>query len=296
MKKNGEGREKLVSVLTKSSMTKTMARNAHGSSVLAAVCATVSSDKKKLMCNSFFEGGDVRLGATGRFETSSGSYESVSELFMKEPRRKLKVLEMAASAVRPCLEKKLLDAWLVHAVLAALVEHGGVEALEDMRDNLSGPSLMRIVHTREGCRVACAVVAAAGAKERKALVKAIKPQVAAIARDEYGHVLIAAILRLVDDTVLVAKNVLGPLIAEADGGIAEIMTHKHARYPILDVIAPSSRRYLSDDKRALLEPPKAAYVSFISFHTDASHEHTYIHTHTHTLQHDDANDDVDVRS
>lgn len=45
-------------------------------------------------------------------------------------------------------------------------------------------------------------------KDRKAIIKAVKPFVLKLARDEFGHTFLIGALLLVDDTVLTAKAIL----------------------------------------------------------------------------------------
>ena len=59
-------------------------------------------------------------------------------------------------------------------LLAEYLEAAGAGAVAEAVEALSGPSLMRMVHTRHGAYVGCAVLAYGSPKDRKKAVKAMK--------------------------------------------------------------------------------------------------------------------------
>lgn len=84
---------------------------------------------------------------------------------------------------------------------------------------LSGPPLVRLVHTKEGAQVACAVITYGTAKDRKKAIKGLVTQednIIKMSRDEFGHVVLMCILDTVDDTALLKKQILpGLLVSHA---------------------------------------------------------------------------------
>ena len=80
---------------------------------------------------------------------------------------------------------------------------------------LSGPPLVRLVHTKEGAQVACAVITYGTAKDRKKAMKGLVTQednIIKMTRDEFGHVVLMCILDTVDDTALLKKQILPGLL------------------------------------------------------------------------------------
>jgi pumilio family protein 6 len=91
------------------------------------------------------------------------------------------------------------------------IENSSEVTMAEVVDNLCGPFLLRMVHTRDGARASCAVLRAAGAKDRKKVVKAMKENVERLASDEYAHVVLICALGVVDDTALLRKMIVAPL-------------------------------------------------------------------------------------
>ncbi len=88
---------------------------------------------------------------------------------------------------------------------------------------LSGPPLVRLVHTKDGAQVACAVITYGTAKDRKKAIKGLAGQaesIVKIARDEYGHVVLMCILDTVDDTALLKKQILPELLVSCSVVVA----------------------------------------------------------------------------
>ena len=119
--------------------------------------------------------------------------------------------------------------------------------------SLAGPGLMRMVHTRDGARVACAVLARGTPKDRKKAVKAMKGHAVTMAKDEWACAPLAAALTFVDDTQLLAKAVAADLAAAAP----DLVGHKHARRVFLQLLCPGSPRYLPPHLLELVKPPPA---------------------------------------
>jgi len=90
--------------------------------------------------------------------------------------RRTKILQHLAIKLTPVLEKMLLDPEPVHRVLADYLSHANPLAVYDAAETLSGPQLLRIVHTRSGSQASCLVVAAGTAKDRKKVVKVSVPK------------------------------------------------------------------------------------------------------------------------
>lgn len=96
---------------------------------------------------------------------------------------------------------------------------------------LSGPPLVRLVHTKEGAQVACAVISYGTAKDRKKAIKGLAGQAESIlkmAQDEFGHAVLLCILDTVDDTALLKKQILPEIqviLQAADGTHKLLCTH-----------------------------------------------------------------------
>merc|ERR1711939_720394 len=69
---------------------------------------------------------------------------------------------------------------------------------------------------RSGCKVLCKVIGYANAKERKAIIKAMKGHVADAFFHPEAYITVAKLLSSVDDTVLLQKSFLNEIISKTD--------------------------------------------------------------------------------
>lgn len=76
---------------------------------------------------------------------------------------------------------------------------------------LAGPPLVRMVHTKEGAQVNCAVINYGSAKDRKKVIKAMADHVSKLVNEEWGHIVLICALSLVDDTTLLRKSLVPEL-------------------------------------------------------------------------------------
>lgn len=163
-------------------------------------------------------------------------------------------------------EKRTIIARNLHTTIEALVEKGsaGFQILHAvMRDycqimegsevaefiTLLAEQIAELAHTPEGCEVACTIIAKAGAKDRKTMVRALKPHAAKLVTNEYGNIVFTVLLMCVDDTVLVGRTFSGEL-AEITG---QVVTDKYARRPFLYLLTGAEPRYFNGPARAQLQ-------------------------------------------
>ena len=80
------------------------------------------------------------------------------------------------------------------------------ECIESLRD-----VCVHILHSHDGARASMLCAWHGTAKDRKAIVKALKTFVARTACEEHGHMVLLAVADAVDDTKLVGKAILGEM-------------------------------------------------------------------------------------
>ncbi|KAH9061148.1 ARM repeat-containing protein [Lactarius vividus] len=100
-------------------------------------------------------------------------------------------------------------------------------------------SLAEMVHTRDGSRVVREFLARGTAKDRKHIVKVLKPYIATMATDEEAQLVLFTALDVIDDTKLVAKSIL-PSITE---NAKSLQTSAAGRRTLLYPVVPRHRRY-----------------------------------------------------
>ncbi|CAL5337916.1 unnamed protein product [Camellia sinensis] len=114
----------------------------------------------------------------------------LADVISKLGLQKASVLGYMSSLFQPILEKGIVDHSIIHK---ALMEY------------------FSIADKMEGSRIAMLCIKHGSAKERKKIIKGMKGHVGKIAHDQYGSMVLACILSIVDDTKLVTKVVIREL-------------------------------------------------------------------------------------
>ncbi|KAK9288302.1 hypothetical protein L1049_016753 [Liquidambar formosana] len=162
--------------------------------------------------------------------------------------QKASVLRHMASVIQPILEKGIVDHSILHRALIEYFSIAGQSSATDVIQQLSGPLLVRMIHTKDGCRIGMLCVKHGSAKERKKIIKGMKDHIGKIAHDQYGSMVLTGILSIVDDTKLITKIV----IRELQTILKELVLDKNGRRPLLQLLHPNCSRYLSPDDLASL--------------------------------------------
>ena len=108
-----------------------------------------------------------------------------------------------------------------------------------------------IAFTKDGSQVVMRCLAWGTAKDRKILVKNLKPKASDLYGDEHGYMVLLTMFDVVDDTVLVSKTIFPEI--QPEGGVLDAATHKYARIPLLYPLAGRERRLLPPAKCTELE-------------------------------------------
>lgn len=151
-------------------------------------------------------------------------------------------------ALQPILEKGIVDHSIVHRALMEYISIADKTSVTDVIQQLSGPLLVRIIHTRDGSKVGATCVIHGNAKERKKIVKGMKEHAVKIACDEYGSVVLMCILSFIDDTDVVKKVI----IREIEKNLKELALDKYGRRPLLHLLCPNAPCYFPPDVLATL--------------------------------------------
>ncbi|XVF62521.1 hypothetical protein PTKIN_Ptkin09bG0015000 [Pterospermum kingtungense] len=162
--------------------------------------------------------------------------------------QKSSVLRHMSSVIQPILEKGIVDHSMVHKVLIEYLSIADKTSAADIIQQLSGPLLVRMIHTRDGSKIGMLCVKHGSAKERKKIIKGMKGHISKIAHDQCGCMVLICILSMVDDTKLVTKVV----IRELQATLKEIVLDKSGRRLLLQLLHPNCSRYLNPDDLASL--------------------------------------------
>ncbi|XP_058212550.1 pumilio homolog 24 [Rhododendron vialii] len=163
--------------------------------------------------------------------------------------QKTSVLRHMSSVIQPILEKGIVDHSIIHKALIEYLSIADPSSAADVIEQLSGPLLVRMVHSKEGSRIAMLCIKHGSAKERKKFIKGMKGFVGKIANDQRGNMVLVCILSIVDDTKLGAKVV----VRELQAILKELVLDKNGRRPLLQLLHPNCPRYFSPDDLASLD-------------------------------------------
>jgi len=146
------------------------------------------------------------------------------------------------------LDKPVLRHSLVHHVLYEYLTHCTEKDRADIIESLR-ESLVQIIHTRDGSRVAMHCIWHGTTKDRKVIVKSFKTHVVKMSKEEHGHMVLMAVFDSVDDTRIVHKA----LIDELTHNLKEVIFDHNGRKVILYLLAPRHKAYHHPDIVRLLQ-------------------------------------------
>ncbi|CAN3354978.1 pumilio homology domain family member 6 [Diutina catenulata] len=174
--------------------------------------------------------------------------------------------ETVVDVIRTSSEKKKLIMANLYGTIAASVAKGstGFQILhaamreymaclcDDIESNqaqirefieLLHEQIAELIHTSEGSDVACSLIALANAKERKSIVKHLKPHAAQMVKNEHGNLVLITLYQVVDDTKMVSKG-FGPELLQGEA-LADCISDKYGRRPFLYVLRGLDRRFFN---------------------------------------------------
>ncbi|KAH1091260.1 hypothetical protein J1N35_018517 [Gossypium stocksii] len=170
------------------------------------------------------------------------------DIISKLDLQKSSVLRHMSSVIQPILEKGIVDHSMIHRVLIEYLDIADKSSAADIIQQLSGPLLVRMIHTRDGSKIGMLCVKHGSAKERKKIIKGMKGHISKIAHDQCGCMVLVGIVSMVDDTKLITKII----IRELQTTLKELALDKSARRLLLQLLHPNYSRYLNTDGLASL--------------------------------------------
>ncbi|KAJ4819206.1 Pumilio [Rhynchospora pubera] len=201
--------------------------------------------------------------------------------------QKSSVLQHMTLVIQPLLEKGIVDYSIVHTVILEYLTiadktsatdvirqlisqiEGSTNSdetevtpnlpkkLKNKSKRLAQPLLVRMMHNRDGLKIAVLCVKHGTAKDRKKIIKSMKGHVRKLALDQYGSLLLICILSIVDDTKLVNKVIM----QEIKKALNDLVHDKNGRRPLLQLLHPNCSRYLSPDDLASINYTVPSIIS-----------------------------------
>ncbi|OBZ77915.1 Pumilio y domain family member 6 [Grifola frondosa] len=108
--------------------------------------------------------------------------------------------------------------------------------------------LAEMVHTKDGSRVVREFIVQGTAKDRKHIVKTIKPHVDRMCKDDEAQLVLFTAFDVIDDTKLTAKSLVSDIVASAPS----LYTSSQGRRSLIYLVAPRTRRHFTPAQIALL--------------------------------------------
>ncbi|KAI7823222.1 armadillo-type protein, partial [Gamsiella multidivaricata] len=173
--------------------------------------------------------------------------KTLTEILEQNPAKKENIMKHLMETLQGCLEKGTIGFSIVHRGLLEYFEHANAKGIQEMLDVMKEQAV-EILHTKEGAQVAMLCLLYATPKDRKAMLKTMKPFVVKICKEEYGHMVMLRMFDVVDDTVLMSKAILAEIIKEME----DIAKDKFGRRVILYLLAGRSPKYISPQNIELL--------------------------------------------
>ncbi|CAI9119004.1 OLC1v1020651C1 [Oldenlandia corymbosa var. corymbosa] len=164
--------------------------------------------------------------------------------------QKSSVSRHLSAVLQPILEKGILDHSIIHKALMEYLTIADKNVMVYIIQQLSGPLLVRMIHTKEGSHIAILCIKHGDAKDRKKIIKGMKGLVQKIALDKYGSMVLVSLLSTVDDTKLLSKII----VREYEGILKEVVFSKSARRPVLQLLHPNCSRYFNPDDLSSFVP------------------------------------------
>ncbi|KAM7305870.1 pumilio homolog 3 [Ixodes scapularis] len=167
-----------------------------------------------------------------------------------------KTLEDLKEILMKIVGKPVLGHSIIHHVFLEFFKNADENSRSEMIRALGG-SVIEMLHTKDGSRVAMQCLWHGTAKDRKAIVKSFKTHVVKIAKEEHGHMVLLAAFDCVDDTKLVDSTVTAELLREP----LELMTSASGQKVLSYLVAPRDPRVFHPSIIEILKEGDASVTS-----------------------------------
>ncbi|TDL19020.1 ARM repeat-containing protein [Rickenella mellea] len=114
--------------------------------------------------------------------------------------------------------------------------------------------LAEMVHTKDGSRVVREFIAQGTAKDRKQIIKVLKPHIERICKDDEAQLVLFTALDCIDDTKLTSKSLVSEVVSLAD----KLYNSPQGRRSLLYLLVPRSPRHFTPAQIAILAETDSA--------------------------------------
>ena len=198
-----------------------------------------NASQRAILISEFY-GPEFRL-----YQRTNPSQTPTLSTFLSEkdatPERREALLQHMLSILQPIFDKGTYTLAITHHLMSVYLETATNPRQRQALCDVVKEHICDIVHTKEGSNVVADLILYASPKDRKIMVRAMKPWVVKMACSDYGWWPLIRALDCIDDTVLLNKS----LLAEIMPAWASLCRDKNGRLVILYLLAGRSPRYFS---------------------------------------------------
>lgn len=192
-----------------------------------------TSKQRNLMIREFW-------GSQYAYFPDENDTRNIVEVCNESAEKKKLIAGNLYGTIKASVEKGSIGFQILHAAMKEYVQIFEGQEVRDFIDLIT-EQFASLVHTPEGCEVACTVLAKATAKERKGLLKSLKEHAEALATNEHGQMVLQVIFMTVDDTVLIQKTFLPSFEDKMD----VLVVNKYSRRPFIYLLNGLDKSYFS---------------------------------------------------
>ncbi|KAK8720910.1 hypothetical protein OTU49_013028 [Cherax quadricarinatus] len=171
----------------------------------------------------------------------------LDDALTKHPQDTDDILKDLRTNLQAIIDKGIFTNTMVHTLLRDFLTHCSVDDRAGVIDALK-ESLVPIIHTRDGARVAMLSLWHSTAKQRKIILKSFRTHFVKLATDKHGHMVLLAAFDCVDDTQFMKKAVLAEIMDE----LAQLVASDYGLRVLRYLVAPRSPIFFQPSVVAVL--------------------------------------------
>lgn len=165
------------------------------------------------------------------FKVASG--RTLEDILGNEPDKKERVLNHMKESLSTLCQKDALALSVIHRALLDFFKYANTQQKTELVEILKS-SLVQILHTKDGSKVAINCIWHATTKDRKVITKSFKTFVKKICMEEFGHMVLFSLFDVMDDTVLLKKA----LFPEILSSLEDLLVDQYGRKVLLYIMKP----------------------------------------------------------
>lgn len=179
-------------------------------------------------------------GSQFAYFSDENDTRSIVEVCEESTEKKKLISGNLFGTIKASIEKGSIGFQILHAAMKEFVQIFEGQEVRDFIDLIT-EQFAELVHTPEGCEVACVVLAKATAKEKKGLLRSLREHAEALATNEHGQMVLQIIFMTVDDIVLIQKTFLSTF----ENKIDILLINKFSRRPFIYLLNGLDKSYFS---------------------------------------------------